>query len=1171
MTDMNNLQQDTDSIARNRIVTEINRNFFVEAGAGSGKTTMLVNRMVAMVENEIDISKICTITFTKAAANEFYERFQNKLIERSVYADKWKDEGTPGQLPRPTEITKQRCAKALENINLCFMGTIDSFCQMILAEHPYEAGIPSDTRIITKEEEQAFYKQQYSRICAGRYDNENLSLSSLAGTFNRLYRNPEEVFVQGISFLMERRNVTFQCTPSTAADLDRELASDRDDLKNFVKFLKDHSDALKYKTETKNQKAWKRINDIYNTFSAVWSENFSRVWDALQILQNIRLVGNANDLVEDADQEFIDMFEPGGKQGKWLELPKNVFYNYFTRLREQQYSVTMTFLKECTPVIAQAMREKGNLTYFDYLYYLRNMLCDYETGKVKAKLIQHIYGRHSYFLIDEFQDTNPLQAEVFFYLTAEQPKETWSDCMPKPGSLFIVGDPKQSIYRFRSADVAAFNRVKNLFAKQDKENVLELTRNFRSTRTLCEYYNKVFETMFPEEPANQSKFKKIPLPDRLNEFSNVYTYNAYEDEVVTAFRDKADKDKQDKATDAYKKVKTDSEQIVKIIEALINQNEFQITTEKDSAPRPIQYKDFMVITSVKDDLSPIMARLHAHGIPVKVEGMVRFEVNQALSEVYRIYAAVADSRDKAALYGALTGRLIGLSEKEIIIFKNNGGELSLRAKFDKEKCQDNTAIKVATKIEQLKYLHRAAQKLSPAALFSKILDDYKVYQTVAAENLEVLYYSLELIRNGEKTAKIISLKDGRNFIADLLAGNSEEERCLSLKDNSNRVRLANLHKVKGLEAPIVILAAAPVKTIPPSYRIEHNEDRAEGYIFSLGKKLPNGRFEVYFETANYAMTKQENEKKDGQAENDRLVYVAATRARNVLIFCKEIYYDANAQNPVSTKWASLQQDDVTDIFDTIKSIQPSRPGQKESVTAEDLYEEAEDSCALNDRSKEKPTYEIVRPSSLAVSKLDSGQEGTVETELPEQDDTKEKNDAAGQTDLTKTEERKKFAALLGTMVHKLMEFLVTTKNQMEPEELIGEIMREFITPDLEKFEKDIKADLTKVAETMRNGGYKQTNGLPQDLLQTLLHADEVYCEVPYCYKEEKGNDTDNLWNGTMDVVYRSGDKWHIVDYKTNADGNDLDERYKEQLKAYQKAFKEIEDDDADALTYHIDV
>ena len=213
----------------------------------------------------------------------------------------------------------------------------------------------------------------------------------------------------------------------------------------------------------------------------------------------------------------------------------------------------------------------------------------------------------------------------------------------------------------------------------------------------------------------------------------------------------------------------------------------------------------------------------------------------------------------------------------------------------------------------------------------------------------------------------------------------------------------------------------------------------------------------------------------------------------------------------------------------------------------------------------------MRPSSLAVSKLDSGQEGTVETELPEQDDTKEKNDAAGQTDLTKTEERKKFAALLGTMVHKLMEFLVTTKNQMEPEELIGEIMREFITPDLEKFEKDIKADLTKVAETMRNGGYKQTNGLPQDLLQTLLHADEVYCEVPYCYKEEKGNDTDNLWNGTMDVVYRSGDKWHIVDYKTNADGNDLDERYKEQLKAYQKAFKEIEDDDADALTYHIDV
>ena len=104
-----------DMNARNRIISETNSNFFVEAGAGSGKTTMLVNRMVAMVEseNDIDISKIAAITFTKAAAGEFYERFQKILIERSDPGYDWIDEGKAGQLPKPTEETRQPAEKRL--------------------------------------------------------------------------------------------------------------------------------------------------------------------------------------------------------------------------------------------------------------------------------------------------------------------------------------------------------------------------------------------------------------------------------------------------------------------------------------------------------------------------------------------------------------------------------------------------------------------------------------------------------------------------------------------------------------------------------------------------------------------------------------------------------------------------------------------------------------------------------------------------------------------------------------------------------------------------------------------------------------------------------------------------------------------------------------------------
>ena len=164
----------------------------------------------------------------------------------------------------------------------------------------------------------------------------------------------------------------------------------------------------------------------------------------------------------------------------------------------------------------------------------------------------------------------------------------------------------------------------------------------------------------------------------------------------------------------------------------------------------------------------------------------------------------------------------------------------------------------------------------------------------------------------------------------------------------------------------------------------------------------------------------------------------------------------------------------------------------------------------------------------------------------------------------------KCPALLGTMTHKLMEMIVSTENKLDVKDAVNEIIKEYRTPAYEKYEGVLRVALMDVAEHMRNGGYVQTNDLPADMLGTLLAADEVYCEVPFCYSEDSENGK-IVWNGVMDVVYCSQGKWHIIDYKTNADGNDLDKKYQAQLSAYVKAFKETTCEDADAKTYHIDV
>ena len=1091
---------DLDNESRKKIVEDIDFNFFVEAGAGSGKTTMLVNRMVAMVEAGIPIEKICAITFTKAAAGEFYNRFQKKLIERSS--------------------SSERSAEALKNIDLCFMGTIDSFCSMILSEHPSEAQIPSDACIVSDQDAENFYKQEYVKICSGEYGGE---LADLAHSFQMFYWDAEQVFVQGVSLLMNNRNVRFDYTPLFTTNIDAEFAEERKQVIKVANCLAKHPE-LKKDGNKACVAAWEKIEDISKALQTEWSQNFSSVMYTLKELKKIILEPKA-----EIPSDLVGLFNREKPRSHSLTFTLLTNGDLLPRLQNICYSISMTFLSKCVLVLEKAMRDAGKMTFFDYLYYLRNMLRKDAEGD--GKLIRHISERHKYFLIDEFQDTNPMQAEIFFYLASEHPVAQWSACKLRPGSLFIVGDPKQSIYRFRSADVASFLKVKKLF-EQDGCAVLSLSRNFRSTKMMCDYFNRVLSKLLPAETPDQSKFEEIPPSDKISEgFNGIYTYTAYTGKL-----------------EAEHPEETDPVQIAKIIDRLVDGDK-------------IHYSDIMVITSAKANLGSIMATLKDKNIPIKVEGAVSFGTTDALLEISKIFSAVADADDAISLYGALTGKIFGLTEQEILKFKEYNGCLSLKSSLSSER-PDNTAILVTSKIEELKKLRKEALGLSPAALFVKIMDDYKVYDFVKTDNLEVVYYSLELMRNAERSGLVISLKDGAKYLSKLINSESGEERCLSLNDNRDAVHIANLHKVKGLEAPIVILAAsAPKKKYTNDIRVVHGDEGSNGVVFGLSKKSTNGESKgKYFETNSFE-NELYAEKSAGQAEVNRLIYVAATRAKNALIICDRIQASSNGGETHSSMWKPIMEADAQDFFS--QTEESARiPVERVEVDSASLYAQADEDCVLKNRQSENATYSIQTPSHLhSPSKISEAADSrTVE----EMSDTEEATEEANVSVVHK------FPTILGTMTHKLMEMLVSAKNLIDASGAVDEIVSEFITPECEAFSSDFKVALSNVAERMRNGGYAQNNGLPQDMLKTLLEADEVYCEVPFCYSEEAENGK-AVWNGIMDVVYLANGAWHIVDYKTNADGNDLDEKYKLQLEAYIKAFKTTTGNDADAYTYHIDI
>ena len=1116
----------TDSEARKLIISEIDTNIFVEAGAGSGKTTMLVERMVAMVEKGLPVEKICTITFTKAAANEFYERFQKRLIERSKVSAEFS--GSDHELlPKPTEETAERCRKALENIDLCFMGTIDSFCNMILSEHPTEANIPSDAKLINEEEEQELYKQFYVDVRSGKYGKD---LKEKAGHYDSLFWSPEDTFAKLIKEVMDRRNARFEYKEQ--ADVNPYLFL-KDDREIMIKVLDRFNQNISKVSNSLEKSDSRDPMDVYadanRTLHRGWHYNYTGVQRALKDISKMSCEGTPDELGF-TDERFVreaagnTVLNIADEESKDALIPK---------LREYKYYKTLSFLVACIPYLEEEMRQNGKFTYFDYLFYLRNMLQD-DADNNEGKLISYIYNRHSYFMIDEFQDTNPMQAEVFFHLAAENPNESnWRRCKPRPGSLFIVGDPKQSIYRFRSADVSSYIQIRELF-KNGVGKVVNLVNNFRSKNVVKNYFNNVFEDLMPEDTKDQSAYQdieNITSAEQSGEFEGIYTYETYYGKALAEHPEMNDFD-----------------QLAGIIKTLVNNPNCQII-EKDRSKdnygqlRNITYKDFMIIFASKKPIAGCIAKFNKEEIPIRVEGKVLFEECEALKAIINIYKAVTSTQDVISLIAALYGPVFGFNENDLTEYKAEGN--SIKLDFNKEYL--NNGLEEA--LSRLTATAREIATLTPSSLYEKIIDDYRIYEFVPSDGMEVVYYTLELIRGEEQNGSIITYEDAVLYMEELLGGESGLERCLSLKEEEDAVHIANLHKVKGLEAPIVILGQAWSPQFRPTVRIENVENEKEtaitnGYIIAISEMSDSGVPYSIIETTQFEQ--QSNDEKESLAkENDRLIYVAATRARNVLIINEGKQASGKGGFRASpNKWKPLKEQlsGGSKIIEAAGENPYYRKAEHSKADPVALYDKTD----LTEISKET-TYAKASPSTLkTVSKIS---EDSFEAEGNE-----EVNDET-------------YSTLIGTMVHRLMEMIIMSKDKLPKQDLVNNVMSEYLIAEMEEYKDSFRKKMESVYDVMHNGGYPQINGAIQDILPEILCADEVYSEVPFTYKDEG-----TIWNGIIDLIYKKDGKLHIIDWKTNRSAEGLAEHYKQQLDAYKKATKEITGKEAeDALIYHIQI
>lgn len=1058
------MQDNLDWNNRHLIENDTNSNYFVEAGAGSGKTTELVARMVSMVENgvngqDIDISHICAITFTKAAANEFYDRFQKALMESDS--------------PKTKE--------ALKNIDLCFMGTIDSFTNMIISEHPAEANVPADSTVVDTQEMQEIWISYLKDIANGNYGK---SLQDKYKLFIKFCKEPDAYFISALDFLMNTKNVKFQFNKPLSGCISQIFKDEIVQIKEALSFLV--GDDIRVLNSTKgDQKAvyfakllLKLCDNFEVNFNSIMS-CMSKIWGkyGLRFDKSVDL-----DSYPGAPQYVREIFcqslTPKGQPSYWIINPPSDADNPFFRrdFDNYVYSIVADFVFDCRDFISQDLKAQGKLSYSDYLYYLKETLS--KDAKSGGKLINHIYGRHKYFLIDEFQDTDPIQAEVFFYLTASNLNDvnSWKDCIPYPGSLFIVGDPKQSIYRFRNADVSSYLNVKNLFNNPKVGKVLELKQNFRSYEPVCSWFNDAFSDILIDVPGIQSAYEDIPLDNK----------KEYKGSIGGAYKQVYFGNKI-KSSPATKNLCT-------IINELVDNDKFTV----EDPPRKIQYGDIMIITYKKTHLKYYMDSFRENNIPYWVEGNVLFDDCPSLKCLNALVGLILDPNN--------------IKSKVV-------AELLTKSNLD---------------VDKLDYYKKKSLFKPASAFISLLIDKERIIAQYGTKNLEYLYYAVELVRADEQDSKISCLSDAHKFLSLLVSGEADLERCLQFSQNNNSVHIANLHKVKGLQAPVVIMTEAKMRDKDPQKHVNYMCDEAFSVMFNIsGSGFGGG-------VVNWDNPQEkEIEANILDAEKDRLLYVAATRAKSVFIasdFKKKTGDGICSDNQAIPLLNKIDRDvpigDKIDDDGTIIVDNPHNNVSYEIISdrskVDTLFDRASDDCVLNKQVKH-PTYQFNKPSDLDNDK---------QILKDFSDDAKIKVPSRNN------------AKFIGTIVHRLMELIVNARDfDGGHEKFIDAVIDEYSLDD---------EDLIKPL-------YNAANHIG-DLLDKLKGASEIYCELPFYYKEGE-----SITNGIIDLIYKDNESWHIIDYKTNADDCNLEQKYKSQLDSYRYAFNLLTGKDASAKILHLKV
>lgn len=878
-----------DAEARRRIREDLDATLFVEAAAGTGKTTALVSRIVALLRTgRAALEGVVAVTFTEKAAGEMKLRLRAE-IERA--------RGDPG-LPADE---RTRLDAALAQLELARIGTIHSFCADLLRERPVEAGVDPLFDVVAEDESR--------RLLDAAFD----------AWFERTLADPPE----GVRRVLRRR-------PGRADD-----AGPRAALRGAVECLVEHRD-----------------------FDAPWRRDpFDRAAAIDRVLARLAEVGALAARAEDAEdwlaksyaeiarfvaevrlQEAVRGRDHDGLEAalrafarrphwRWRGWARRRFGEGIERpqaleRRDAAKAELDDVVAACDADLAPRLREElrpvvdlyealkrraGRLDFLDLLIRARDLV------RGNAAVRAEFQARFTHFFVDEFQDTDPLQAEILCLLAAEDPEATdWRTATPVRGRLFLVGDPKQSIYRFRRADVALYEEVKRRLVAAGAE-VLQLSTSFRGLPSLQRAVNAAFAPYmqgsengsqaayvplepFRAEVAERPGLVVLPVPRPYGDRGTPVKWR-----IEASFPD---------AAGAF-------------VDWLVRKSGW--TVEEPGRPGErvaIQPRHvcllFRRFQSFGEDVTrPYVRALEARRVPHVLVGGRSFHGREEVLAIRNALCAIEWPDDELRVFATLRGPFFALGDDALLAYRHRVGSLHPLRPPAPEPGETPSADEreVADALAVLRRLHAGRNRRPVAETIHRLLDAVRAHAGIAIwptgeQALANCLRSVDLARRFERRGA----SSFRAFVEHLEAEaeRGESQDAPVVEEGTEGVRLMTVHRAKGLEFPVVILAdptanATPAK--PSRHIVPERRLWLEPLCGSVPPELQEAEAEELRRDADEAV---------------RLAYVAATRARDLLV--APGVGDADAEDEIVSGWLAALNPALYPTRETRRTPTPHPPG-----------------------------------------------------------------------------------------------------------------------------------------------------------------------------------------------------------------------------------------------------